>query len=92
VVSVGGSEFVLVGGGGEIEDGGGVVDVWRVVVGFGVGGVLGICAKDEVGKIHDRKRSVEESGRPDPAHRHRALDTRGSMSRIGIIEMFCLMC
>ena len=74
VVSGGGSESVPVGGGGEIEDGGGVVEAWRVV-GVGGGGVLEICAKDEVGKIHDRKRSVEESGRLDLAHRHRALDT-----------------
>jgi len=77
VVAGGGLAIGGLGAGLEgVEEGEEVVDVWSVV-GEGVllGEVAVICAKDEVGRINDRKSSVEENGN-DREHPQDGLDRR----------------
>jgi hypothetical protein len=80
---VGGGELGCVGVAGGLEEGEeeGVVEVERVV-GEGVfeeeRGVVS-CAKEEVGRIHERKRRVEESCRVDRGQWQMFLKCRDSI-------------
>jgi len=55
----------------------GVADVDKVACD---GRALVTCAKDELGRIQERNRILEERGRADFAHEHRPLRIRSSMS------------
>jgi hypothetical protein len=89
-VAAGGElDDVRLGGGFEdVEEAEGVVNVKRVV-GVLVGGGAGLvsCAKDEVGRTMERKRSAEENDRLDLAHRQDRLDRRESILPIENIIM-----
>ena len=61
----------------EDDVGKGVGDVDKVACD---GRALVTCAKDELGRIHERNRSVEERGRVDFAHEHLAVGIRSAMS------------
>jgi len=53
----------------------GVVDVMRVVgldIAGGTSCLMPSCAKDEAGRMMDRKRRLEDNGRPDFVQRHAA--------------------
>lgn len=83
VTNVGGGVFAgledrLADVGFKPEEGTGVADVMRVV-GFDVDGggafcLMSSCANEEVGRMMDRKRRLEENGRLDFVQRHARLE------------------